>query len=306
VLPDLLNDPARLGRYKVVYLASIPHLTAEQIRNLRNFVAAGGGLVVSHDCSLWRREGPPLDRPVHLFRLGFAPAAPKLVRQERFGLEELICVRPMTLTGEQAALVERHTSDHPGFQDLYLHMRSGSKLVPVFDYQPVVPLDGADVSADIVAGESQPVLPGIVLSRHGKGRVAYIAPALESLFLQTNLREPADIIASLVAWASPEPLPFTVDAPDGLIANLTVRGNLRVLHLTNWTGNKLERPGVTEAYLAPIENARVRLRKPSGRRIERVALLVGAPFEQKDLGDAVEIMLPRVEAYQAIRFACLG
>lgn len=304
VLPDLLNNPARLSRYKAVYLAGIPHLTAEQIRNLRAFVAAGGGLVVSHDCSLWRQEGPSLDRPVHLFRLGFAPAAPRLMRQERFGLEELIHVRPTTLTGEQAALVECHTSDHPGFQDLYLRMRSGSKLVPVFDYQPVAVLDGAEVSADIVAGESEAVLPGVVLSRHGKGRVAYVAPALESVFLQTNLRALADVIAGLVARISPEPPSFTVDAPDGLIANLTIRDDQRVLHLANWTGNKLEQPGLNESWLAPIENVRVQLRKPPGRQIERVALLVEAQFQQKDLGDAVEITLPRVETYQAIRFVC--
>ena len=313
VLPDLLDNPARLAHYKVVYLAGIPHLTAEQIRNLRDFVAAGGGLIVSHDTSLWRQEGPQLDRPAHLFRLGFAPAAPRLVRQDRFGLEELIRVRPEALAGERAALVERHTSDHPGFQDLYLRLRPDSalrnargsgKLLPVFDYQPVAPLDGAAVAADIVAGESQPVLPGIVLSRYGKGRVAYIAPALESLFLQTNLREPADVIASLVAWASPEPAPFAVDAPDGLIANLTVRDDLRVLHLTNWTGTKLEQPGLNEAWLATIENVRVRLRKPPGCQIERVTLLVDGQFEQKDSADAVEIILPRVEAYQAIRFAC--
>lgn len=302
VLPNLLDDPARLGRYKVVYLAGIPHLTAEQIHNLRDFVAAGGGLIVSYDTSLWRQEGPPLDRPVHLFRLGFAPVAPRLMRQERFDLEGLIRVRPASLTGEQAALVERHTSDHPGFQDLYLRMRSGSKLVPVFDYQPVAVLDGAEVVADIVVGESEPVLPGIVLSRHGKGRVAYVAPALESVFLQTNLRALADVIAGLVARVAPEPTPFTVDAPDGLIANLTVRDDLQVLHLANWTGNKLEQPGLNESWLAPVENVRIRLRKPPGQKLADVRVLVDSPFSQRDMADALEICLPRVEAYQAIRF----
>lgn len=313
VLPDLLNDPASLARYRVVYLAGVPHLTAGQVRNLRDFVHAGGGLAVSYDASLWRQEGPPLDRPVHLFQLGFAPVAPRLVRQESFGLEELIRVRPESLTGERATLVERHTADHPGFQDLYLRLRPGAgfrnaswagRLLPVFDYQPVAPLEGGEVAADLVAGESQAVLPGIVLSRHGQGRVAYVASALESVFLQTNLRELADAVASLVAWASPEPAPFTVNAPDGLIANLTVRDDLRVLHLTNWTGAKLEQPGLNEDWLAPVENVRVRLHKPPGGRIERVSLLVEGPFEQKDSADAVEVTLPRVEAYQAIRFTC--
>jgi hypothetical protein len=148
------------------------------------------------------------------------------------------------------------------------------------------------------------VLPGIVLSSHGKGRVAYLAPALESVFLQNNLHELSGVVASLVEWVSPGPAPCTVDAPDGLIANLTTRGSLCVLHLANWTGNKLEQPGANETYLAPIENVRVRLRKTPGRQIGSVGVLVDAPFSQKDAGDFLEISLPRVEAYQAIRFTC--
>ena len=91
------------------------------------------------------------------------------------------------------------------------------KLVPVFDYEPVAPLDGAVVAADIVAGESQAVLPGIVLSRHGKGRVAYVAPALESVFLQTNLRELAEHAASaLTAKLNTDKALFPlVRRPDG-------------------------------------------------------------------------------------------
>jgi hypothetical protein len=45
---------------------------------------------------------------------------------------------------------------------------------------------------------------------------------------------------------------------------------------------------------APIENVRIRLRNAKGR----ITLLVEGQFEQKDS----EVILPRVEAYQAIRF----
>jgi len=44
---------------------------------------------------------------------------------------------------------------------------------------------------------------------------------------------------------------------------------------------KLEQAGVNEYDLAPIENVRVRLRKPPGRKIGQVALLVDASFQQE-------------------------
>ena len=164
----------------------------------------------------------------------------------------------------------------------------------------MAPLTGSEVVADIVAGESQPVLPGVVLSRHGKGRVAYMATAMESLFLQTNLRRLSEFIATLVAWATPVPPPYSVSAPDGLIVNMTVRPDMQVLHLANGTGNKLDQPGTSEAYIAPVENVRVQLRKPQGRQFGKLALLVKAASTEKEIGTGLEISLSQVEAYQAI------
>jgi len=316
-LPDLLDDPARLGRYRVVYLADVPHMSPARMHNLRAFVSAGGGLVASHGCSLYRSVGQAQDRPVHLFGLGFPKPPPKLERQERFDLEDLLRVRPTKPPEDVAALIRAHTSTHRVgyYQDLYLRARAKGSvpsyglqdtMIPVWRYEPVAPLGDAVVAGDIVAGEDRAVLPGIVLSHCGKGRVAYLAPALESLYLQTHLPAIADTLAGLVRWAAAESPPYAVEAPDGLIANMTASGDQRVLHLVNWTGNKFEQAGLNESYLAPVENVCVRLRKPPGGRIERPELLVDAPFEQNDQGDVMEIRLPRVEAYQAICFQWKG
>jgi len=267
--------------------------------------------VVSYGASLYRQEGEPPQRPVHLFQLGFASPAARLSRQDRFALEDLIRVRPEKPSPDLAALIDRHSSEHAGFQDLYVRARDEgglrqtawpAEIVPLCDYQAVRPLDGATVAADIICGDGRAVLPGVVLSRHGKGRVAYVAAAMESLYLRTNLRELADAIQSLILWAAPQPPPYTIDGPDCLIANLTTGDDACVLHLVNWTGSKLEQAGVNEYGLAPVENVRLRLRKPPGRKIAQVALLVDASLQQKDLDDSLEILLPRVEAYQGIRF----
>jgi hypothetical protein len=124
---------------------------------------------------------------------------------------------------------------------------------------------------------------------------------LESLFLQQNSSAVGDLLRSLVAKAAPEPPPFEIEAPAALVANLAVTGDTLVLHMTNWTGNKLERAGANEYYLAPVENVRVRLAAPKGKRVREVSLLVEAPYQKKGTGSTVEVRIPRIEAYQAVR-----
>jgi len=192
-----------------------------------------------------------------------------------------------------------------GPYDLYLadRQRPGLQaLAPLWYFLPVKALEGGEVWKNIVTGDGlRPILPGVIVSRYGNGRVVYCASALESLFLQQNSSAVGEMVRSLVAKAAPEPPPYEVEAPAALIANLTAKDNVLVLHLTNWTGNKMERAGANEYYLAPVENVRVRLAIPAGKRVRGVALLVKAPYQQEQKGSTLEVVIPRVEAYQGVR-----
>jgi len=123
-----------------------------------------------------------------------------------------------------------------GPYDLYLAERgrlSMDGLTPLWYYLPVKPSNGAEVWQDIVTGDGlQPVLPGVVVSSYGKGRVVYCASALESLFLQQNSSAVGNLLRSLVSKAAPEPPPYEVEAPAALMTNLTVKAETLVLHMT--------------------------------------------------------------------------
>ncbi len=287
LLDSALDRPEALRDYKVLYLADIPFLSPRQIRNIRDFVENGGGLVVGYATSLYAADRN---------------------RLSRFGLEDLVRVQPEKPTGELARYIENYTAMVGGPNDLYLTGRGDAfegrwrnRLVPLFFYEPVRPLSGAEVSADIVRGDGlQPMLPGVVTSRYGKGKVAYLASSLESLFVQDNTREIAEFIKSLIQGVSPEPPPYELFAPQHLIANLTSKGNRHVLHLTNWTGNKFEKNRVKEYYLAPVENVRVLLRVPEGKHLRNIDTLVPGAVRVHDLGKTVEVRLDRVEAFQGI------
>jgi hypothetical protein len=51
----------------------------------------------------------------------------------------------------------------------------------------------------------------------------------------------------------------------------------------------------------PIENVRVRFAVPEGKRVRNVTLLVEMPYHQQQTGSILEVLIPRMETYQAVR-----
>ena len=285
----ILDHPKRLARYKVLYLAGAPRLSKSRIENILRFVHTGGGLVTSYAASLYDAQGK---------------------RQERFALEKLIRVAPLKPQGEIARIMRNYIVMVGGPNDLYMLARAGAegfddywlnRLVPLWFYEPVRVLEGGSVVMDIVTGDGRRAfLPGVVLSRYGKGRVAYLASCLESLFQTDNMDVLGQLIRTLIKTVAPEPAPYEIQAPAGLICNMTTKGNRQVVHLTNWTGNKFERMLTKEYYLAPVEDVVLRVRLPDQKHIQSIDKFVAGPSKRRDLDGAVEISFPRIEAYQAV------
>ena len=288
VLETLLDDPSKMSSYRVLYLADVPYLSPERIENLKRFVEQGGGLLISYSTSLFGADGS---------------------RRERFALEELIRVRPREQVGELEQWMYKYSAMVGGPNDLYLTMREGvdpelagwrSRLVPLWFYEPVSALEGGEVVADIVTGDGRrPVLPAIVVSKHGRGRVAYLASSLESLYLGSNIKELADLVSTLIQWVAPEPLPFELQGPEGVIANMTQKGDTRVVHLSNWTGNKFERRWLAEYYIAPVSDLQLRIPVAEGARVD-VRQLAKGRIETNRSPGTLEILIPKMGAYQGI------
>lgn len=79
---------------------------------------------------------------------------------------------------------------------------------------------------------------------------------------------------SAVAYVSADGLPYEIDAPSTLMANMTSRGDVRGLHMVNWTGCKHESPQQNVYYMRPIENVAARYKVPPGRRVTGVKMFV--------------------------------
>ena len=279
----ILDQPEKLARYRVLYLADVPHLTPQRVANIQRFVENGGGLLASYTASLSGPEGE---------------------RLERFALEDLLRVRPVQAAGELAEILNSYRCMIGGPNDLYLlpSRESGraatqSRLIPLWYFEPVEALEGGLVEMNIVRGDGpKPILPGVVVSRHGKGRVIYLASSLESLYSSTKQSLLGNFLRGLVEEAAAGPPPCRVEAPPSVIANLTQNGNRRVLHLLNWTGDAENEAN----YLPPVENVTLRMTIPDGMKVRRVSSFLDAALRQRQSGQELDMLLPRVEAYQAV------
>ena len=282
----VLDNPARLQKYPVLFLPNVPYLSEERIENIKDYVRNGGSLIASCSTSLFDEKGN---------------------RRSSFAMEDLLKVRPLPASGELNDIINSYTAMIGGPNDLYLKTTKGGKIAdpakiyPMFYYEPVEVLDGGNVVMDVITGpDSKPLLPGIVMSDYGKGRVIYCSSTLESLFNSEAPDLTGELIKSMIKAVSSQALPYTIDAPQSLISNLAYKDNKMIFHLTNWTGNKFEKPWINEYYLAPVENVKLKISIPEGKKVVEVSAMAQGSFKKKINGQMLEVSLPKVGDYQGI------
>ncbi|MFC2125700.1 beta-galactosidase trimerization domain-containing protein [Bacteroidota bacterium] len=283
-----LDNPDILSRYKVLYLPDICYISDTQAENIKNFVNNGGGLVMTYATSLYDEEGK---------------------KRSDFSLGELAKIQYLK-PDEQMTEKMSENLIFGSVWDLYMKTREGQSvikppltenLIPTHLYETVKPLPGGTIAADIVIGtDNEPIFPGLIVSSYGKGKVAYIPAALGAMYLQTHIREFADFLKNVIEYVSPEAVPYEIDAPSSLIANMTENGSVNVLHLINWTGCKFEKPLQTVYYIPPIKDVTVKYKIPNDKEVKKIKLFVPAEFSQHIEKDILYIKLPRIEKYQGI------
>jgi hypothetical protein len=200
-----------------------------------------------------------------------------------------------------------------GVWDLYVKLRPGQKiikspladgLIPAFLYEPVEVLPEGSIAADLVIGtNTEPIFPGLIVANYGKGKVAYISSEMGSIYLQSNIQQFADFMKDVIEYVSPDYLPYEIEAPSTLFANMTSKGNTKVLHLVNWTGCNLERVENIQLeayYIPPVENVKIKFNIPNGKKINEVKLFIPAKFEQYTDKNSLYITLHKVDKYQGV------
>jgi hypothetical protein len=129
------------------------------------------------------------------------------------------------------------------------------------------------------------------------------------LFYETNIDVTGDLIERFVNIVSDTPIPYQLDAPSTLIANMSQKNdNHYLMHLCNWTGEKFEKNDRLTYYLAPLENIHLEITVPDGKKLASLVAFPETQFEQKVDDKKVDIIIPKMKAYQGfdIRFTESG
>ncbi|MCY2988037.1 MAG: ThuA domain-containing protein [Planctomycetota bacterium] len=242
----------QLDGFQVLCLANEACLSDEQATAVRKFVAAGGGLIATHETSLYDENGQ---------------------RRDEFALAELFGVRYRQTLPAAARTV--HVADnHAATAGL-----NAAGLLSHDDVQLVVDLAGGASVAELAGRDGEPKSsPAMIVRQFGAGRVVYLPGRWDAI--QCDHVTPAieQLFAGAVRWVAGDRLPVQVTAAAPVGVTLLDQPDRRLLHLVNLNGDTEYRSD----RIQPIDSVRVRLQIPAGRPVRQLRRLwqkADIPFE---------------------------
>jgi hypothetical protein len=261
---DRLLDPGHIRQFKTLILPNVAALSDDQCSQLGQFVRSGGGIVATHETSLYNEWGEPrkdfglggllgvtrtpgMEGPMHnsYLRLDHSAQHAKVLFR---GLEDA----PRIINGVWRLNVE---SSEPG-------PAAPLTLIPSY---PDLPMEKVYPRGAETDGA------GVFLRERGKGRVVYFPWDIDRTFWDVLCVDHGKLLANAVHWATNEPQPVVVTGPGVLDVTLWRQRNSLTLHLVNLTNPMMMKGPIRE--LLPVGEQKIQLRLPEGVRIGQVRLL---------------------------------
>ncbi|MET7335148.1 family 10 glycosylhydrolase [Nonomuraea sp. NPDC005650] len=276
LLADQMLTAERLRPYKVLVLANAEHLGEAQCQAVREYVAAGGGLVAAYQSSLYDEHGEP--------RANFGLA-------DVFGVDLLEPVRGpvknnyIALTGEHPVNAGFGGAERIIGGTRLLKVAAGEDTRVPFRFVPDFP----DLPMEELYARQAPDAPAVI-TREGPGRVVYFPFDLGAVFWETLQADHGRLIANAVRWALGAEPAATVRGPG--LADLAVRRDERGVAVTvvNLTNPMTMRGAIRETIPLPPQTVTVAL--PPGVEGAAARLLVAdadAPVVVRDGRAEVEL-----------------
>jgi hypothetical protein len=259
---DLLEE-SELERFRVLVLPNVACLSDRACDRIRRFVAAGGGLVATHESTLYTETGQ---------------------RRADFALADLFGVSAVgNVEGpiKNSYIRVNPASKHPalrGFEDAGWMIngiyRQPVRAVADFADKPllrVAPFPDLPME-EVYPRDLHREEPEIFLrDLPNGGRVAYLPSDIDRTFWSVLAPDHGRLLANLVRWASKDASPLVVEGPGVLDVTAWRQKDSLAVHLVNLTNPMLMKGAFREIY--PVGSQRVRLRLPSGEVPKRAKLL---------------------------------
>lgn len=323
VICDWNLTPEDLKDFKVLVLPNAASIDDRQAAAIRQFVAAGGGLVASLDTSLCDEFGDARPDFALADVMGVSHAG-AISAQHLEGKEELDVNFAKGLDDsywdKRKNVFDLSLAEHPMLNDPRLPRLVGSQAVTCkASAVRVKPAEGTQIAATITTRGAAPDVrpsPAIVTRQFGKGRVVYLTAGIDAAYYSYAYPYQRILLASAVRWAATDMPPVEVQAPMcvhatafrqdvGQVSNLSKkRASQRLLiHLYNdvnttaFHGLPNEDVPLREETI-PIHNIRVRLRDYDVKRVHQEPDGIDLAIERD--GSDVVVTVPRLEVHSVI------
>jgi len=291
---DRLLGQDHLASLRTLVLPNIAALSDAQCGQLRAFVQRGGGLVATHETSLYDEWG---------------------VRRKDFGLADLfgVTVTGRTVGPMQNSYLRLETDAASGKRHPLLagldgapRIINGVHRVEVEGTRPFpgVPLTLIPSYPDLPMEKvyprlSEAGLPQAYLSEPGAGRVVYFPFDLDRTFWEILAPDHLALLRNAVTWATNEEPVVTVTGPGVLDVTVWRQKGSITVHLVNLTNPMMMKGPVRE--LVPIGKQQVSLRLPGETTAKTVRLLAAGTIPRiARSGARLDITVPSVLDHEVV------
>lgn len=308
LITELDLKPEVLGRHRVLVLPNAACLSDEQVRVIREWVLAGGGLVATCETSLCDEMGNSRgDFAMRdLFGAGFGgrPLGEPVKREVDANFALVI---GESYWAQRANAGAFRFSDHG--ESIFAQDGRLRHLVPnlqaTFKGPMVRPeLAGGPMRAALMYfPEGREPFPCALTGEQGKGRVVYLAGGVDAAYFSYGFPYQRVMLARAMRWAAREDYPISVKAPMCVQSTFWKQGGRTIVHL--WNGlnttadhglQEVETPLREEAVA--IHGIEVRVRGGGFREVR--AEPGGVVLEARRDGEEMVYVVPPVPVHVAV------
>jgi hypothetical protein len=142
-------------------------------------------------------------------------------------------------------------------------------------------------------------IPGLVLSEHGKSRVAYMPADIDRRYAREHLPDHARLLANIVRWTADTAIPLTVEGTGLVDCHLYEQQGAMVLHMVNLTSEATWRAPVDELIRVGPFKVSIRVPRPLPHRVARL-LVAGTTLPLHDVYPSASFEIPSILDHEVI------
>jgi hypothetical protein len=285
-------DGDHLAPYRALILPNIAALSDEACDALRAFVARGGGLLATHETSLYDAGGVRRDDLglADLFGASCTGAVEGPMRNAYLHVVPGGAQRHPVLAGledAQRIIHGVHRLPTRGLEP------AGDPLLTLVPSYPDLPME------QVYPRIERTDIPEVYARTHGSGRVVYFPWDIDRTYWEILNEDHGLLLRNAATWVAGD-LPAVVEGPGLLDVTVWRQKDSLTAHLVNLTNPRAQQGPIREIY--PVGEQRIRLVLPAGARPSKVHLLCdrGEPGPVSIEGGLLITSVPRVAEYQVL------